>query len=89
MTRSTIFKDFIQVAGICDQYEADLLVHCGVLYLGFPLRLPVNKEDLTEHEAVHIISGFSGDTSAVLITYLNEHGEIIDFCDSLKLPKNH
>ena len=42
------FNQFIQVAGVIDQQEADMLIGCGVNFLGFPLRLPVNKEDLTE-----------------------------------------
>ncbi len=41
------FKEFIQVAGVIDRREADLIINSGVNYLGFPLRLPVNKEDLT------------------------------------------
>ena len=41
-------KDFIQVAGVRDQAEAELLVKSGVRYLGFPLRLPVHHEDLSE-----------------------------------------
>jgi hypothetical protein len=36
----------IQVAGIRDQAEAELLVECGVRYLGFPLRLDMRQEDL-------------------------------------------
>jgi hypothetical protein len=38
----------IQVAGIRDRAEAMLLQECGIRYLGFPLRLPVNRADLTE-----------------------------------------
>lgn len=50
-----IYNRFIQIAGIIDQKEADLLISMGVKYLGFPLRLPVNKEDLTEKDASEII----------------------------------
>ena len=42
------FHQFIQVAGVIDQEEADLLCGCGVRFLGFPLRLPVHREDLSE-----------------------------------------
>ena len=38
----------IQVAGIRDRAEAALLQDCGIHYLGFPLRLPVSREDLTD-----------------------------------------
>ena len=44
----THFRDFIQIAGVRDLDEANLLMECGIRYLGFPLRLPVNKEDLSE-----------------------------------------
>ena len=45
------FHQFIQVAGVIDQEEADLLCGCGVRFLGFPLRLPVHQEDLGEEDA--------------------------------------
>jgi hypothetical protein len=48
-------KDLIQVAGVIDQPEAELFVKSGVRYLGFPLRLPVHHEDLSEKEASTII----------------------------------
>ena len=35
------FDELVQVAGVIDQAEADMLVRSGVLYLGFPLRLAV------------------------------------------------
>ena len=44
-------EDLIQIAGVIDAAEAQMLQQCGVRYLGFPLRLPVHREDLTEEEA--------------------------------------
>jgi phosphoribosylanthranilate isomerase len=76
-------KDFIQVAGVIDQAEAQLLVKSGVKYLGFPLRLPVHHADLSEDEAAAIIRNLKPPTRAVLITYLNRAGEIVEFCHSL------
>jgi phosphoribosylanthranilate isomerase len=76
-------KDFIQVAGVIDQAEAQLLVKSGVEYLGFPLRLPVHHADLSEDEAAAIIRSLKPPTRAVLITYLNRAGEIVEFCHSL------
>lgn len=73
----------IQVAGVIDQAEADLLVEEGVRYLGFPLRLPVNREDLGEAEAAAIIRNLKAPFRGVLITYLNDAGEIVDFMESL------
>jgi phosphoribosylanthranilate isomerase len=76
-------KDFIQVAGVIDQAEAELLVKCGVRSLGFPLRLPVHHEDLSEQEASTIIRNLKPPTRGVLITYLNHAGDIVEFCNSL------
>lgn len=76
-------KPFIQVAGVIDQAEADLLMQCGVPFLGFPLRLPVNQEDLTEAEAAAIIRRLPAGTHGILISYQNDAEDIIQFCDQL------
>ena len=76
-------KKIIQVAGITDLQEAKMLMSLGVEYLGFPLRLPVNKEDLLEEDAAEIIKFIKSPHKAVLITYLNKANEIIDFCNKL------
>src|SRR4051794_24114883 len=73
----------VQVAGVIDRAEAVLLQECGVRYLGFPLRLPVNREDLTEAEAAAIIRTLAPPARAVLITYLSDADEIHRFCDAL------
>lgn len=78
-----IFKNIIQVAGIIDQQEADLVKQCGVRFLGFPLRLPVNKEDLTEDEAAQIIKTFDEHTHSVIISYSSSASEAIELCDKL------
>jgi hypothetical protein len=36
-------QDIIQIAGIIDREEAQLLLNAGVDWLGFPLRLPVHR----------------------------------------------
>lgn len=74
---------FIQVAGVADADEAAMLLDCGVRYLGFPLRLPVNREDLTEDEAGHIIRSLRPPARGVLITYLERAPAIADFCRAL------
>lgn len=79
----TDFSNFIQVAGIIDLTEAEMLINCGVNYLGFPLRLPVNKEDCTEEEAASIIAQTKDRVKSVAITYLNHANEIIEFCKKL------
>lgn len=73
----------IQIAGVIDQPEADLLCRIGVPLLGFPLRLPVNQEDLSETDAADIIKGLSAPHEAVLITYLDRAEEILIFCKEL------
>jgi phosphoribosylanthranilate isomerase len=75
----------IQVAGIIDSEEAKMLMDLGVEYLGFPLRLPVNKEDLSEEEAAEVIKKINPPHKAVLITYLDNADEIIEFCDKLNV----
>lgn len=84
MTAATsIEPGLIQVAGVIDQGEAALLQECGVRYLGFPLRLPVNREDLTEAEAASIIRSLTPPVRGVLITYLGEAEAIRRFADGL------
>lgn len=79
----TDFTKFIQIAGIIDLAEAEMLINCGVNFLGFPLRLPVNKEDCTEDEAASIIAKTKDRVKSVAITYLNKSDEIISFCKKL------
>ncbi|MCM8532948.1 MAG: phosphoribosylanthranilate isomerase [Lentisphaeraceae bacterium] len=74
----------IQIAGVIDHVEADLLMSAGVEYLGFPLRLPVNAVDHTEKEAAEIISKIINPHKAVLITYIDNATEVIEFCDEMK-----
>lgn len=81
--RSTIFNNFVQIAGVQDEAEAQLLQQCGVKYLGFPLRLPVHRTDLTEEEASTIIQRLQPPSYGVLITYLAEADEIVSFCHAL------
>ncbi len=78
-----MFKRFIQIAGIIDKEEAEMLIKNGVEFLGFPLRLPINKEDITEKEAAEIISQLPSTVQAVLITYLDNAKEIKLLSDKL------
>ena len=82
---SADFTKFIQVAGIIDLTEAEMLINCGVNFLGFPLRLPVNKEDCTEAEAALIIAETRDRVKSIAITYLNEADEISEFCRKLNV----
>lgn len=78
------FKNFIQIAGIVDQEESNLLIQCGVNYLGFPLRLLVNKEDLTEENAAIIISNYKPPCYGIIISYSSTAEEVIELCNKLK-----
>ena len=78
-------KDLIQIAGVIDTAEAKMLMECGANYLGFPLRLPVNKDDLTEKEAIQVIKEIVSPHKAVLITYLDNYLDLIEFCNKLNL----
>jgi len=80
---SVDFRELVQVAGVTDQAEADMLVKCGVRYLGFPLRLPVHKEDLSERAASEIIRRLEPPVHGVLITYLDRAAEVVELCNSL------
>lgn len=66
----SVFDGAIQVAGVIDRAEAELLVACGVEWLGFPLRLDVHAEDLSDADAAAIVRALPSRVRAVLITYL-------------------
>lgn len=72
-------RGLIQVAGIANDAEAAAALTAGVDLLGFPLRLPVNDEDLSEAEAAAVIGRLPPGTG-VLITYLEKADEIHAFC---------
>jgi phosphoribosylanthranilate isomerase len=76
-------QNLIQIAGVIDAPEAEMLQQCGVRYLGFPLRLPVHREDLTEEEAAAIIKSLAPPVFGVLITYTHEASEIAALCHAL------
>jgi phosphoribosylanthranilate isomerase len=76
-------ENLIQIAGVIDAPEAQMLQQCGVRYLGFPLRLPVHREDLTEEAAAAIIKSLAPPVFGVLITYLDEAKEIAAFSHAL------
>ncbi len=73
----------IQVAGIIDSAEARMLVESGVTHLGFPLRLTVHKEDISEEEAGKIIRSLRPPHYGVVITYLKRADDIMNFCHQL------
>ena len=73
----------IQVAGIIDGTEAQMLVNTGVQYLGFPLRLAFHKEDISEEEAFKIIRSLKPPHHGVVITYLQKAEDILKLCNTV------
>ncbi|MDA3844357.1 MAG: phosphoribosylanthranilate isomerase [Candidatus Kapabacteria bacterium] len=74
---------FIQIAGVHSLEEAQMLADLGVKYIGFPLRLDFNKEDISEEKASRIISILPDNVKPILITYEDRADEIINMCDML------
>jgi phosphoribosylanthranilate isomerase len=73
-------QGLIQVAGIKDQAEADMILEEGADWLGFALRLPAKNEDLSESDAAAIIKNIPPAHKGVIITYLTDADEIKAFC---------
>ncbi|GAB4003780.1 hypothetical protein GCM10029992_46920 [Glycomyces albus] len=70
----------IQVAGVIDRAEANLILDEGADWLGFALRLPAGNEDLSEADAAAIIESIQPEHKGVIITYLTDADEIKAFC---------
>lgn len=73
----------IHVAGVIDFDEAEMLIDCGVEYLGFPLVLSYHREDLSVEEATSIVAELRGRATFFVITYLDTAPAIIDLCRRL------
>jgi phosphoribosylanthranilate isomerase len=73
-------QDSIQVAGITDEQEARLLIDCGVDFLGFPLNVPVHREDAAEADVARIFESIGLPDRVVLITYLDCSESISALC---------
>jgi phosphoribosylanthranilate isomerase len=78
-------KEIIQVAGIIDAKEAQMLLDEQVDWLGFPLRLPSGRDDISEKDATDIISSLKKPHRGVLISYMTNAEEISNFCSQLSL----
>ena len=73
-------RHLIQIAGVRDRREADMIVRCGADLLGFPLRLAGGGEDLVESDAGEIIRGLRPPARGVVITYLADARSILELC---------
>lgn len=77
----------VQIAGVIDRREAEMLVAAGVDWLGFPFRLALHREDLPEPEAARIVRLLPSPHEAVLITYLDRAADIATLCRDLGVRK--
>jgi phosphoribosylanthranilate isomerase len=75
----------IHVAGVIDLAEAQLLIDCGIRYLGLPFVLDHHKEDLTLDDAAAIVSKLRNHATFFLITYLNKARDILELCHALSV----
>lgn len=79
----TTVNKLVQVAGIIDADEADMIIGEGADWIGFALRLPSGKDDIAEQDAAAVIKGLAAPHAGVLISYLTDAREISEFCDEL------
>jgi phosphoribosylanthranilate isomerase len=80
-------RGIVQIAGVADRAEAMMLAEAGVEQIGFPLGLPVHREDIAAEDAAQIIRRLPPPASAVLITYLNKAERILDLCKEIGARK--
>ena len=73
-------RHIIQVAGVLDERDLEVLTVAGVTHIGFPLRLEVNSEEIPERRAADLIRSLPRSITPVLITYLREAARIVDLC---------
>ena len=74
----------VQIAGVHDRAEAEMLIALGVEFVGLPLRLPDGREDLSEADAQALFAAVAGRVGRVLITYAVDADEIAAFADGLQ-----
>ena len=64
-----------------------MLLEEGVHQIGFPLRLALHKEDVSEAAAAGIIRSLEAPQCAILITYLTDAQEVLALCTRLGVRK--
>ncbi len=77
----------IQIAGVVDKEEADLLVEAGVHQIGFPMGLDVHKEDITKEAAAKIARSLKPPVAAVLVTYLSKAEKVLKLCKRIGIGR--
>ena len=74
------FRNCVQIAGVIDAEEADLLSESNVDFAGVPLGVPVHNEGMTDADAASLIRSANRSISFVLITYLETADAIHNLC---------
>ncbi len=80
-------KPCIQIAGVRNLEEVQLLLREGVDDIGFPLGPGVKVLDVSEESAVQLIKAIPPPHAAVFITYLGKAREIAEYCSRLGVRK--
>ncbi|MEI6092818.1 MAG: phosphoribosylanthranilate isomerase [bacterium] len=73
----------VQIAGVRNKQELNIIINSGATSIGFPLRLPVHKEDTSEQDAKALIKQIPSNIYKVLITYMDSSKEIIELATYL------
>ena len=79
-------RDAVQIAGVLDLVEAEMLVDAGVGFIGIPLRLLDGREDLRETDARTIVETIGDRAHVVASTYRSTADEIMDLCNVVGTP---
>ncbi|MCG8607761.1 phosphoribosylanthranilate isomerase [bacterium] len=80
-------RRIIQIAGILDLKEAQMVIQAGADWLGFPLRLTHHQDDISDQQASQIVQSLPPEQAAVLITYLRKATDVIDLSRKLGCKK--
>ena len=74
------YRQTIQVAGIRSLDEARMLLAAGVDVLGFPLRLDVHTQDMSEGETAEVVQALGTPEKCLVITYEEDPEEVARLC---------
>ena len=83
MSADNFANGSIHVAGVMDAAEADMLINCGVAFLGVPLVLGYHDEDVAVDQATEIIARHGHRATFFLITYLDTARDVLALCRQL------
>ena len=77
----------IQIAGVLDLDEGELLLRSGTDLVGFPLHLAYHPQEISDAAAARIISALSSPEAAVLITYADSCRELLELVRNTGISK--